>query len=267
MVNGEQGIGDELIYSSFLKDIAKDNKVVYDCMPRLKSLMARSFENEPNIYVSGERWSEEQVLPDEFMPNARASIASLGQYCRDKDDSFDGKPYLKANEDMKKSIRGLLDSLGPKPKVGIAWTGGTKQSRSQFRQRTLEELTPLLRNKNVDWISLQYKDCDEEIQEIHEKRRIKINHYHWITEVKGYDLTAALVSELDLVIAVPTSATQLAGALGTEAWVMVPEITGWLFYRDNYVWADSVNLFKNKPVKFMADQLNQWLNERNRKTA
>ena len=46
-------------------------------------------------------------------------------------------------------------------------------------------------------------------------------------------------------IAVPTSATQLAGALGTEAWVLVPEITGWLFYRKNYVWAESVKLFHN----------------------
>lgn len=262
MVNGEQGIGDELIYSSFLRDVAKNNKVVYDCMPRLKNLMTRSFKDEPNIYVSGNRWGEETVLPDEFMPNACASIASLGQYIRKTDDDFDGKPYIVPDQDMKASIRGLLDSLGPKPKIGIAWTGGTKQSRQQFRQRTLEELVPLIRNKNVDWISLQYKDCDSEINEMLDKRGIKVHHFPWITEIKDYDMTAALVSELDLIIAVPTSATQLGGAVGTETWVMVPEITGWLFHRDNYVWANSVKLFRNKPVKYIADQLNHWLSHK-----
>jgi len=260
MVNGEQGIGDELIYSSFLRDVAKNNKVVYDCMPRLKGLMERSFKDEPNIYVSGQRWSEEQVLPDEFMPTAHASIASLGQYVRETDDDFTGEPYLKADPDMRKSIRGLLDGISSKPKVGIAWTGGTNQSRSQFRQLDLERLTSVLRNQDVDFISLQYKNPSKEINEFKKARGIDIHHFPWITEIKDYDLTAALVSELDLIIAVPTSATQLAGALGTEAWVLVPEITGWLFYRKNYVWANSVKLFHDWTPKTVEKALKMWTN-------
>ena len=261
MVNGEQGIGDELIYSSFLRDIAKKNKVVYDCMPRLRKLMARSFADEPNIYVSGDRWQlEETILPDEFMPTKSASIASLGQYVRHSDKDFSGKSYLKADPDIQVSIRGLLDSISDKPKIGIAWTGGTKQSRMQFRQLDLERLTPVLRNQEVDFISLQYKDPSEEIEAFEKARGIKIHHFPWITEVKDYDLTAALVSELDLVIAVPTSATQLAGSLGTEAWVLVPETTGWLFYPKTYVWADSVKLFHQWTPKTVEKALKMWTN-------
>jgi len=259
MVNGEQGIGDELIYSSFLRDVAKDNKVVYDCMPRLKSLMTRSFKDEPNIYVSGNRWAEEQVLPEAFMPNASMSIASLGQFVRQTDADFTGEPYLTADTDMRKSVRGLLDSISNKPKVGIAWTGGTKQSRMHFRQLDLERLTPVLRNQDVDFISLQYKDPSEEIEAFEKSRGIKVHHFPWITEIKDYDLTAALVSELDLVISVPTSATQLAGALGTEAWVLVPDITGWLFYRKNYVWAKSVKLFHDWTPKTVEKALKMWI--------
>ncbi len=75
------------------------------------------------------------------------------------------------------------------------------------------------------------------------------------------------MSELDLVIAVPTSATQLAGALGTQAWVLVPQTTGWLFSHEPYVWADSVRLMRNRPVKYVADQFRNWLNQRLRDAA
>lgn len=263
MVQGEQGIGDELIYSSFLRDIAKNNKVVYDCMPRLKNLMARSFKDEPNIYVSGDRWAQgETLVPEGFMPTRSASIASLGQFIRKTDEDFKGKSHLIPDPDMKKSIRGLLDSLGPNPKIGIAWTGGTRQSRMKFRQYDLERFVPFLRNQNVDFISLQYKDPSEEIAEFEKKRGIKIHHFPWITEIKDYDLTAALVSELDLVIAVPTSATQLAGAVGTEAWVLVPDITGWLFYRKEYVWAETVKLFHKWTPKTVEKALTMWIDRR-----
>lgn len=262
MVNGEQGIGDELIYSSFLKDIAKKNKVVYDCMPRLKTLMERSFKDEPNIHVSGQRWSDEQVLPDEFMPTCSTSIASLGQYVRETNKDFTGEPYLKADSEMRASIRGLLDSISDKPKVGIAWTGGSKQSRMQFRQYSLERFTPFLRNMDVDFVSLQYKDPSEEIDQFEQQRGIKIHHFPWITEIKDYDLTAALVSELDLIISVPTSVTQLAGALGTAAWVLVPPTTGWLFHPKEYVWAKSVDLFHAWTPKTIEKALKMHLNKK-----
>lgn len=259
MVNGEQGIGDELIYSSFLRDAAKENKIVYDCMPRLKSLMERSFQDDPNIYVSGSRWSEVQAVPEQFMPNASISIGSLGQYFRETDNDFDGKPYLKPDNDIRKAMRGLLDSISDKPKVGIAWTGGTRQSRRQFRQKSLEMFTPFLRNDDVDFISLQYKDFSEEIEEYRKARKIKIHDFPWITQVKDYDLTAALVAELDLVIGVPTSVCQLSGAVGTDAWVLVPEITGWLFYPQNYVWSNHVKLFHKWTPKTVEKALKNWV--------
>jgi len=81
-----------------------------------------------------------------------------------------------------------------------------------------------------------------------------------VTEIKEYDLTAALVAELDLIISVPTSVTQLAGALGTSAWVLVPPITGWLFYPKEYVWAESVKLFHNWTPKTVEKALKMRLN-------
>jgi hypothetical protein len=211
-----------------------------------------------NVYVAGQRWQDDLEIPGNIQPTARITQAGAGKFLRLKDEDFPGEPYLRACPQMRKAMRGLLDGIGNQPKIGIAWTGGTERSRKQFRCKTLEDLTPLLRTQGVTWVSLQYKDCAEEIKEYKDRRGINIHHFPWVTEAKDYDYTAALVAELDLVIGVPTSVIQLAGGLGKEAWAMVPEITGWLYNRDKYVWANSVKIFRNRPVKDIADELQRW---------
>lgn len=258
IVNGEQGIGDECVYASVLADLAKDCKyVIYDCMPRLERLMQRSLPE--NVIVTGSRWETELKLPGHVSPDAYITQAGVCQYYRNKDEDFPGTPYLKADDQIRRGMRAMLDGLGPKPKIGFAWTGGTKRSRGQFRNNKLDQYTALLRNKEVDFISLQYKDCQKELDEYEQSRGIKIHHYDWITEAKDYDLTAGLVAELDLVIAVPTSVTQLAGGMGKDTWVLVPNPTGWLFNTPTYLWANSVKLFKDPKSKDLARALKQWL--------
>ena len=258
IVYGEQGIGDEILYSSMLEDMAKDCTVIYDTMPRLEALMKRSL---PNVHVVGNRWSNEIIIPEGLTPTAKIPAAGVPCYYRNRREDFPGKPYLKADESMRASMRGLLDSLGDKPKIGIAWTGGSKGTRGHFRTHDLEYLTPLLR-QDVEWVSLQYKDPSEEIRAYEEKRGIKVHHFPWIAEIKDYDLTAALVAELDLVIAVPTSVTQLAGGLGQDAWVLVPNTTGWLFYQNDYPWADSLKLYHDWTPKQIGDDLQGWLKQK-----
>ena len=265
IISGEQGIGDELLYAEMLDDVARDCKaVVYDGMERLKPLLQRG--RPQNVYVAGQRWADELELPVNITPDARITQAGVGMYYRRSDDDFSGVPYIRADGNIRTSMRAMLDSYGPAPKIGIAWTGGTVHSRQHFRQSTLEALTPILRTPGVDWISLQYKDASAEIAEYKERRNINIHHFPWVTEAKDYELTAGLVSELDLVIAVPTSVTQLAGGLGVPCWVMVPNITGWLFGRDDakFVWANSVKILRDRPHKEVAEELMGWLHGRAR---
>jgi len=256
IVYGEQGIGEEITFTQVLNDLSKDCTVIYDGMPRVKNLLQRSF---PNVHVCGDRWSNQLSYPEGLTPTARIPLLGLPAFYRTKNADFDGKPYLKADSSMRDSIKGLLSSLGDNPKIGIAWTGGTTNSRGHLRTQSLDSLTQVLRTPDVDFISLQYLDPKEEIEQYQKERDIKIHHFPWITEVKDYDLTAALVSELDLIISVPTSVTQLGGALGVETWVLVPEIRGWLFYGDYYVWANSVEPIHNWNIKDISAKLQAWL--------
>ena len=58
--------------------------------------------------------------------------------------------------------------------------------------------------------------------------------------------TAAVMSHLDLVLAVDTSVAHLAGALGKKVWVMLPLAPDWrwMLDRDDSPWYPSMRLFR-----------------------
>lgn len=260
IVSGEQGLGDEIMYASCFNELIEDSSaVVIECMPILKDLFQRSF---PKAKVYGTRWNKEVFWDEDHNPQAHVAMASLPRYYRHKDSDFPGKPYLKPNMEMARSFEGLLQQFGDKPRIGIAWTGGTDRTRGYLRTRRLEELVSLVR-QDATWISLEYHDRSKEIAALKESRGIEINAFPWINGFDlNYDLAAALISTLDLVIAVPTTVVQTAGALGIETWVMVPKYTGWIFARDCYPWAESVTPIKNPSAKDMAQRLEKWLSTR-----
>ena len=64
--------------------------------------------------------------------------------------------------------------------------------------------------------------------------------------LEDFSDTAALISQLDLVISVDTSVAHLAGALGKPVWVLLTHAPDWrwLFKRDDSPWYPSARLFR-----------------------
>jgi len=60
--------------------------------------------------------------------------------------------------------------------------------------------------------------------------------------------TAAILSQLDLVITVDTALAHLAGAMGVTTWVAVPFAPDWRWMRgkDTTPWYPSMRLFRQK---------------------
>lgn len=258
IISAEQGIGDELMYASIFNEVIEDSPhLVIECMPRLEKLFKRSFPEAAAVY--GSRWENHVVWGEDHAPDAHVAMASLPKFYRNKTDDFPGTPYLIPDPDIVDAVQGIFTKLGPNLKVGIAWTGGSDRTRGHLRTRTLEELTPLLRVPGIDWISLEYYNKDEEIAKYREDRGITIHTYDWLT-ARGldYDLTAGLISQLDLVISVPTTGVQAAGGLGIETWCIVPKYTGWMFAQDTYPWANSVQPFHGLPIRELEEKLKGW---------
>jgi ADP-heptose:LPS heptosyltransferase len=62
--------------------------------------------------------------------------------------------------------------------------------------------------------------------------------------------TAALVAELDLVIAVDTAVAHLAGAMAKPFWLLVPHIQDWRWLqgRDDSPWYPTAKLFRQPQI-------------------
>ncbi|OQW38087.1 MAG: hypothetical protein A4E20_04755 [Nitrospira sp. SG-bin2] len=212
---GEQGIGDEIMGASMIPDLSEDCSVIIDCDNRLEGLFKRSF---PDCTVYGTRF---QKTEKEWLANhrvdARVAVLSLGRWYRQRDEDFPREPYLKACPVRRDMYRHLLSQY-PGRKMGLAWTGGLKNTNKADRSLTLEQLQPLLSIPGITWVNLEYKGGDP---------GHGIKHFPWITQTNDYDDTAALVAELDGVVSVTTAVALLAGAIGQQCHVLVPEHPTW----------------------------------------
>lgn len=254
VVYGEQGIGDEIMFSSCVPDaIETCETVILECDHRLTHLFKRSF---PRAHVYGTRRQKEGVewLTKEKI-DASIPIGQLPQFFRRTPQDCPGTPYLVADPERRTQWRALLDSYGPKPKIGICWSGGTKANRIKERAIGLQAFKPLFDSIDADWISLQYKDPSKEIA------GYPVKHFKRACETDDYDDTAALIAELDLVIGVHTAAHHMAGALGVPGIVLVPSKTIWIYELDNLPWYRSATLYKQKKGESWPQTLKRLAND------
>lgn len=245
VVYGEQGLGDEISFSSMIPDAIKDClTVVIDCDHRLKNLFQRSF---PKAKVYGTRhlkdvqWNEEDT-------NIQASIpmGGLGGIYRLSDESFNGEPYLTPDPSRVLMWEALFQSKN-KPVIGVAWTGGVKHTGSDFRKWTLDDLLPIFKSVDAHFVCLQYRDSQKEIDEFLEKHpEIDLVQYPFGTLTNDYDDTAAMVSCMDKVISMQTAVVHLCGGLGVPCDVFVPNTSQWRYgeKHESMPWYKSVKVIR-----------------------
>lgn len=264
VVYGEQGIGDEISFASCIPDLIKDCKsVTIECDKRNTGLFKRSF---PNCRVEGTRYKEDRPWVQTAKLDAKVAIGALPGFYRLKDSDFHGKSYLTPNPVMQRAWKAILDGLGPKPKIGITWTGGIPKTGQHRRSVTLDTYGPLFKAIDADWVSLQYKDTDG-IPAAESKYGVKIHEWDWGVKYYDYDQTVALISQLDLVISVCTTVVHAAGAIGKECWNLVPEVPMWRYLSEGswFPWASSVTMYRQKgrewPTGILLGQLkDKWPN-------
>lgn len=228
---GEQGIGDELLFASCLPDAMQSVRAIVDCDPRLAGLFRRSFDGVP---VYGTRFNKPADKPwlKQHSPKAKCAIGSLPKFYRRAEASFPRQPYLKPDPEKRAMARALLDQW-PGRKIGLAWTGGRKYTRSEDRSLTIQQLEPLLATPGCTFVSLQYNG------DYYASPDQRIKHVPIFTQSKDYDDTAALVSGLDAVVSVTTAVAFLAGAIGTPCHVLVPQFPTWHWPRSGeFPWLD-----------------------------
>ena len=262
VIFGEQGIGDEVCAASMIPDaIKRAGKVIIDCDARLANLFQRSF---PDARIYGTRsakvlnWAEEDQKVDYSIP-----AMQVGALFREKAEDFPGTPYLKADPDRVLMWKALWASKG-KPAIGIAWTGGIKETAAMYRRWNHDEMAQIMRTVPAKWVSLQYKDASAEITEFKAKYPdIDLVQYP-ATLARDYDETAALFASLDAVVAMQSTAVHVAGALGVPCVAGIPKTSQWRYGStgDSLPWYSCVKLVRQKRLgHWELEGIQQWLRQ------
>lgn len=217
VVHGEQGLGDEIMMTSVLDLAVRTGaEIILECEPRLEGLFRRSF---PKVQVYGTLLDAEPYwLPIEEPTHKLESLGLLGLYAPEP---FRQGGWLVPDGKLRSMFRAWLDALGPGLKVGLSWSGGFMSWERAQRTIPIDALGPIVSSPGCQFISLEY-NAGPVPAGVHE--------LPWATR-KGvdFDLTAALIAELDLVVSVPQTVVDAAGAIGTHCMVLVPPVPNWRF--------------------------------------
>ena len=205
LVYAEQGLGDQLVYTSCLDGRLKQ-LVTH---PKLENLLDRSLTG---IEVYGDQFTKDT----DWAPKAdyQTSMSGAMQWLPVRPRGR----WLIPHPDKVTQWRALMmkKSRGNnRPWVGLGWTGGKVGSHGwQTRNLTLQQLSAVLALP-FNFVSLEYR------VEIEPCERYGIHRWPWATQTNDLDDVAALIECLDAVVCVPTTSYHLAGGLGKPAFVIV----------------------------------------------
>jgi tetratricopeptide (TPR) repeat protein len=266
LVWNEQGVGDEVMFSSLLPELAADLDCVLECDPRLVPLLRRSL---PKVEIVARL----MPLPDPRLsaPDIarQAPAGTVARWLRPDLTSFAGKggAYLVPDADGVAALKQRYQ--GARLRIGIAWH--TAADQAQGRRIDLQQLEPLLRTPGIRFISVQYGNHGAEIAALKARTGVEILEDPAIDQMKDLDGFAAQLAALDLVVTIDNSAAHFAGALGVPCWVLLPFLPEWRWQRDrsDSIWWPSLRLFRQsrrgdwgEPVAGLSAALARLLQER-----
>ncbi len=233
-VTAEQGLGDEILFATCLADArARCDRLLWEADPRLVPLLRRA---HPGV---------------EFLPRgiriddgaeAHCPQGSLPGLFRPRLDTFPRHPALAADPARVARWRRRLAALGPGPKVGISWLGGSGWERRR-RSPPVAHWLGLLDLPNVVWVDVQYGDAPG-------RDRLLATGLHRFDDLDARDdleSLAALLCALDLTVSVSNATAHLAGALGAAVWTVLPVDHGWRWFgAEESPWYPRMRLFRQR---------------------
>jgi Flp pilus assembly protein TadD len=156
-------------------------------------------------------------------------------------------PYLSATPENISRWQPKLGEAGLNQeafKVGLVWRGNPYHHNNKWRSMMDPmQLSSLFDVEGAIFVSLQHKGDSAAIKAF-SKHPAFINVGDALQDFAD---TAAVISQLDLVITVDTSVAHLAGAMGKPCWVMLPYYRPdwrWMHDRTDSPWYPSIRLFR-----------------------
>lgn len=212
----EQGIGDELLFATTLKELEVTGaKVIVETDPRFVETFARSF---PNFTVRPQAFNTETngALYTDF--DYEIPIGSLLRLYRPTLGDFDkNRPYIKVDPEKRAKFNERLAKYRDKRLVGFCWRSGKLDPVRSLGYTNIEDWAELISQDDFTFVSLQYGNCEDEIQRVEQIACREVVRWSDLNLKDDLDDVFALISCLDFVVSVGTAVYPMAGAVGTRA--------------------------------------------------
>lgn len=236
LIWSEQGLGDEIQFARYAQvlKLRGASRVGLVCKKPLARLFS-SLEGVDTLHEEEKRFSVKEydywTLP-----------LTIPRYLLPTPEDIPAAPaYLRPDTQL---VAHWGTRLAPGRKVGLVWRGRAEYSNDSNRSLPdLRLLAPLWTLPDVTFYSLQKGEGeDEATRPPPGQPMVSLGG-----QLEDFADTAAVVSQLDLVISVDTAVAHLCGALGIPCWVMLPYVGTdwrWLLGRDDSPWYPSLRLFR-----------------------
>ena len=231
VVIGEQGIGDQIMMARYIPTLHHAcRRLIVQPAQRLQRLLRRSLPNGIELLDSGSL----DLPPTE--PVLVIGTGSLPLLCWDEHGIGSTKAswMLKADKARTHHWRQQLKTMkGERRSVGIGWLGGSTGAEQRERAIGGNDLTLLTETQELMCIDLQYLPNGWE-----HLRSERAQGCREVLASPGEDLdeTVGLIAALDHVVTTRQTIAHLAGALGKQASVLVPQRREWRYIAKDGSW-------------------------------
>jgi tetratricopeptide (TPR) repeat protein len=234
LLHAEQGVGDAIQFIRYLPLVAqRGGKIIIECHTALQRLFRTVAANC------------QVVVPSQSLPafDLHCPLLSLPRvFGTNLGNIPNTVPYLRADAEDARRWQDRLAGHSSIVKVGLGWAGNPAHKNDRNRSMKLARLAPLGQAPGVRFFSLQKGAAATEAK----TPPAGMELVDWTQELKDFADTAALIANLDLVIAVDTAVAHLAGAMGKPVWTLLPYAADWrwMLERRDSPWYPTMRLFR-----------------------
>jgi tetratricopeptide (TPR) repeat protein len=237
---GEQGVGDIVQFARYIPMLADRGAAVsLECPVDLHALMG-SVRGLNKISAKG----ASQPACDYEIPTMSLPLV----FGTRVETIPGGVPYVAPPERLAAEWAGKMAEYGVGKKIGIAWAGSAKHTNDRRRSTALAAWAPVGRlGGSVDggaggatFFMMQKGPAAAQWMSAPMKL------VNLTAGLSHFGDTAAMISQLDLVITVDTAVAHIAGAMGKRVWNLISYLPDfrWMLGREDTPWYPTMRLFR-----------------------
>ena len=250
----EQGIGEEVLFSSIYQDIINNFKnIKIEADKRLVSVFSRSFQND--VFVEDGYYSN-NLKVSEFDNVIYAG--SMIKFFRKRKSDFTNNNYLLARNDIVDKYREKLANYRQKIKVGVSWKSAIN-IYGGLKSLSIKDFEPLFTSDRLI-VNLQYGSIENDKKYLSSQNKyLKI--FNELDLFNDIEACMGLLKNLDLFITVSNSTAHFAGALGIPTILICPKKSSTYYYWNTN--SESSIWYKNIKVLGVESSINKTIEQIN----